>query len=129
MPNTTSGATHQKIAAGSRAIRLRYGVISRFRIRQGILDPWRTNLAELAKPYHVNYKIAGMGTEASWEILDEGEPSALSRPCVQFEGEAQRRARSDALTAFAGESRASWFARSRIQLFGNLSMECEFSKP
>jgi L-fuconolactonase len=41
--------------------------IAKPRIREGVIEPWRTNIGELAKRENVFCKVSGLVTEADWE--------------------------------------------------------------
>lgn len=45
--------------------------IAKPRIRDGLIDPWRANIRELAKRENVYCKLSGMVTEANWHSWDE----------------------------------------------------------
>ena len=45
--------------------------IAKPRIREGTLDPWRTNLLELARRENVYCKLSGVVTEANWSTWTE----------------------------------------------------------
>jgi L-fuconolactonase len=47
--------------------------IAKPRIQDGILSPWRENLAELARRPNVYCKLSGMVTEASWSSWTPGQ--------------------------------------------------------
>ena len=41
--------------------------IAKPRIREGVLEPWRTNISRLAERPHIFCKLSGMATEANWD--------------------------------------------------------------
>jgi L-fuconolactonase len=47
--------------------------IAKPRIRQGVVSPWRENLAELARRENVFCKLSGLVTEASWQSWTEAD--------------------------------------------------------
>ena len=47
--------------------------IAKPRIRQGVISPWRENLAELARRENVFCKLSGLVTEASWQSWTEAD--------------------------------------------------------
>ncbi len=47
--------------------------IAKPRIRQGVISPWRENLAELARRENVFCKLSGLVTEASWQFWTEAD--------------------------------------------------------
>jgi L-fuconolactonase len=47
--------------------------IAKPRIREGVLDPWRKNLRELARRENVYVKLSGVVTEADWNNWTPGQ--------------------------------------------------------
>ena len=53
--------------------------VAKPRIREGLLEPWRTNIRELARRPNVYCKISGMVTEADWACWTVADFSAVHR--------------------------------------------------
>ncbi len=47
--------------------------IAKPRIKDGILEPWKSNISELARRQNVYCKLSGMVTEANWSTWTEND--------------------------------------------------------
>jgi L-fuconolactonase len=79
------------------------------RIRQGILDPWRENIMELAKRGNVYCKISGMVTEADWKAWSNDDLRPYVEVVLEAFGPERLMLGSDWPVCLLATTYARWF--------------------
>jgi L-fuconolactonase len=80
------------------------------RIAAGMLEPWATNLCELARREHVYCKLSGLTTEANWQSWSSDELGAYVDVALQAFGPSRLLAGSDWPVCTLATSYKRWFA-------------------
>lgn len=78
-------------------------------IAAGRFEPWRTELAELAKRPHVLCKLSGLVTEADWRRWTEDELAAYLEVCLECFGPDRCMAGSDWPVCLLASSYGRWW--------------------
>lgn len=79
------------------------------RIRQGILEPWRENITELAKRNNVYCKVSGMVTEADWKTWSKENLRPYVDVVMESFGPERLMAGSDWPVCLVATTYARWF--------------------
>ncbi len=79
------------------------------KICKGELEPWRTNLRELARRPNVYCKISGLVTEASWKTWSEDSLQPYLDVCVEAFGPGRLMAGSDWPVCTVASSYTRWW--------------------
>src|SRR5450432_2014073 len=80
------------------------------RIREGILEPWRNNLSELARRENVYCKLSGLVTEADWKAGSGAELRAYVEIALAAFGPQRMMFGSDWPVCLLATTYADWFA-------------------
>jgi L-fuconolactonase len=84
--------------------------IAKPEIAKGILDPWRLNIAELAKRQNVYCKLSGMVTEANWLKWDIADLKPYVDVVLDAFGPDRLMAGSDWPVCLLATTYSGWFA-------------------
>jgi L-fuconolactonase len=79
-------------------------------IKSGILDPWRSHIAELARRENVYCKLSGMVTEANWLSWDTQQLKPYLDVVLEFFGPNRLMAGSDWPVCLLATTYSGWFA-------------------
>ena len=83
--------------------------VAKPRIRERVMDPWRRNIAELAKRKNVYCKISGMVTEADWSAWSPPDLSPYLEVVLEGFGPQRLMAGSDWPVCLLAVSYSGWF--------------------
>ena len=83
--------------------------VAKPKIRERVMDPWRRNIAELAKRENVYCKISGMATEADWSSWSQQDLWPYLEVVLEAFGPQRLMAGSDWPVCLLATSYAGWF--------------------
>lgn len=90
-------------------------------IKDGILEPWRSNIRELAKRQNVYCKLSGMVTEANWSSWQAQDLQPYVDTVLEAFGPSRLMAGSDWPVCLLASSYSGWFSTLR-ELLHSLSV-------
>jgi len=79
------------------------------RIREGMMEPWRSNLSELARRENVCCKLSGLVTEAEWETWSECDLRAYVEVALAAFGPRRMMVGSDWPVCLLATNYGEWF--------------------
>ena len=79
------------------------------RIREGMMEPWRSNLSELARRENVYCKLSGLVTEAEWETWSEWDLRAYVEVALAAFGPRRMMVGSDWPVCLLATNYGEWF--------------------
>ena len=95
------------------------------RIKDRLLEPWRTNLFELAKRENVYCKLSGMVTEADWKNCDANLLRLYADAALEAFGPRRLMFGSDWPVCLLAATYATWFQMAQNLLAGLSAFEKE----
>lgn len=103
--------------------------VAKPRIAEGVMEPWRRHMRELAKRTNVMCKVSGMVTEANWSEWTLEILRPYLDVCVESFGTARLMAGSDWPVCLLASSYQRWWAmlEQYLQPFSNTERDAVFA--
>jgi L-fuconolactonase len=95
------------------------------RIKDRVLEPWRSNLVEIAKRQNVYCKLSGMVTEADWKNCDANRLRLYAEAALEAFGPRRLMFGSDWPVCLLAATYAKWFQMAQSLLAGLSASEKE----